>query len=229
MKRHRVRSWCARPGRRTTGADRFDGQRRRLVEQPGNESRSGILGLYDGVRLTQRDSNYTFLGPDRIFVYRGPLTRMCESPEELVDEVRITVVQMARFGSEGRPGPARPRLRLSPSHPPMCTRRWWRSSRSPSIFVLRVLLSPIQLNPSGGAGSKSFRRRFHVPVFAGGGAGAERAHVSPLIPPPVTAEAAGSSPVRACSRTISWTPLPQRALRYVALCVGGAPPGTFRS
>ena len=63
-----------------------------LVEAEPPDGEPGILGLYDGVPLTERDSNYTFLAPDRIFVYRGPLTRMCESPEELVDEVRITVV-----------------------------------------------------------------------------------------------------------------------------------------
>jgi predicted Zn-dependent protease with MMP-like domain len=51
-----------------------------------------LLGLYDGVPLTERDSNYTFLPPDRIFVFRGPLTRMCTTTEELVEEVRITVV-----------------------------------------------------------------------------------------------------------------------------------------
>ena len=63
-----------------------------LIEAEPPPEEPGILGLYDGVPLTERDSNYTFLAPDRIFVYRGPLTRMCESPEELVDEVRITVV-----------------------------------------------------------------------------------------------------------------------------------------
>ena len=51
-----------------------------------------LLGLYDGVPLTERDSGYTFREPDRILIFRGPLTRMCESPEELVEEVRITVV-----------------------------------------------------------------------------------------------------------------------------------------
>ena len=30
--------------------------------------------------------------PDRIFIFRSPLLDMCESEEELVDEVRITVV-----------------------------------------------------------------------------------------------------------------------------------------
>ena len=63
-----------------------------LIEAEPPPEEAGILGLYDGVPLTERDSNYTFREPDRIFIYRGPLTRMCESPEELVDEVRITVV-----------------------------------------------------------------------------------------------------------------------------------------
>ena len=30
--------------------------------------------------------------PDRIFIYRGPLLDMCETEEELDEEVRITVV-----------------------------------------------------------------------------------------------------------------------------------------
>ena len=63
-----------------------------LVEPEPPPDDPDLLGLYDGVPLTERDSTYTFLPPDRIFVYRGPLLRMCESPEELVDEVRITVV-----------------------------------------------------------------------------------------------------------------------------------------
>ena len=63
-----------------------------LIEAEPPPAEAGILGLYDGVPLTERDSNYTFLAPDRIFVYRGPLTRLCETSEELVDEVRITVV-----------------------------------------------------------------------------------------------------------------------------------------
>jgi predicted Zn-dependent protease with MMP-like domain len=63
-----------------------------LVEPEPPADDPDLLGLYDGVPLTERDSNYTFLPPDRIFVYRGPLLRMCQSPEELVEEVHITVV-----------------------------------------------------------------------------------------------------------------------------------------
>ena len=63
-----------------------------LIEAEPPADEPDLLGLYDGVPLTERDSNYTFREPDRIIIYRGPLTRMCESPEELVEEVRITVV-----------------------------------------------------------------------------------------------------------------------------------------
>ena len=75
-----------------------------LIEAEPPPEEAGILGLYDGVPLTERDSNYTFREPDRIFIYRGPLTRMCESPEELVDEVRITVVHEIahHFGIDDR-------------------------------------------------------------------------------------------------------------------------------
>jgi predicted Zn-dependent protease with MMP-like domain len=75
-----------------------------LIEaEPGAEE-PDLLGLYDGVPLTERDSTYTFREPDRIFVYRGPLTRMCESPQELVEEVRITVVHEIahHFGIDDR-------------------------------------------------------------------------------------------------------------------------------
>ncbi|MCP2262287.1 putative Zn-dependent protease, minimal metalloprotease (MMP)-like domain [Streptoalloteichus tenebrarius] len=51
-----------------------------------------LLGLYEGIALTERDSHYGGVLPDRIFVYREPLLAMCEDEEELVDEIAITVV-----------------------------------------------------------------------------------------------------------------------------------------
>ena len=50
-----------------------------------------LLGLYEGVSLTERAADHTGL-PDRITVFRRPLLEMCATPEELVREVRITVV-----------------------------------------------------------------------------------------------------------------------------------------
>jgi predicted Zn-dependent protease with MMP-like domain len=51
-----------------------------------------ILGWYDGTPLTERGWSYAGVLPDRIVVFRGPLSRMCASRNELVHEVRITVV-----------------------------------------------------------------------------------------------------------------------------------------
>lgn len=63
-----------------------------LVEEASPPGEPDLLGLYVGTPLTERDSSYTFRAPDRILVFREPLLRMCRTREELVDEVRITVV-----------------------------------------------------------------------------------------------------------------------------------------
>ncbi len=51
-----------------------------------------LLGLYEGVALTERDSNYAGALPDVITIYRGALLEMCDSEQEVVDEVAVTVV-----------------------------------------------------------------------------------------------------------------------------------------
>ena len=64
-----------------------------LVEdEPPEGEPDDLLGLYDGVALTERDGTLSMQLPDRIFVFRGPLLDFCENEEELVEEVRITVV-----------------------------------------------------------------------------------------------------------------------------------------
>jgi predicted Zn-dependent protease with MMP-like domain len=63
-----------------------------LVEDEAPPDDPDLLGLYDGVALTEREANFSAELPDRIFIYRNNLLDMCESEAELVDEVRITVV-----------------------------------------------------------------------------------------------------------------------------------------
>jgi predicted Zn-dependent protease with MMP-like domain len=63
-----------------------------LVEDEPPAEDPDLLGLYDGTPLTERDSRYAGVVPDRITVYRNPTLRMCESEERVVEEVRITVV-----------------------------------------------------------------------------------------------------------------------------------------
>ena len=62
-----------------------------LVEEhppPGDD----ILGVYDGVALTERgDYGYGEL-PDRIVVYRQPLIDICETLEQLREEIHVTLV-----------------------------------------------------------------------------------------------------------------------------------------
>ena len=69
-----------------------------IIEDDAPADDPDLLGLYDGVPLTERDSQYSGVLPDRIFIYRNPTLRYCESVEEVVDEVRTTVVhEIAHF------------------------------------------------------------------------------------------------------------------------------------
>jgi predicted Zn-dependent protease with MMP-like domain len=51
-----------------------------------------LLGLYEGIALTQRDTHYAGSLPDTITIYRDALLEMCGSEDEVVDEVAITVI-----------------------------------------------------------------------------------------------------------------------------------------
>ncbi|WP_239030695.1 metallopeptidase family protein [Mycobacterium sp. MYCO198283] len=51
-----------------------------------------LLGLYEGVALTERDSWYTGALPDAITIYRGALLDMCDTEDEVVEEVAVTVI-----------------------------------------------------------------------------------------------------------------------------------------
>jgi len=61
-----------------------------LVEMGMGEDEE-LMGLYLGVPLTERDSQYQSL-PDRVAIYRGPVLRCCNSRRQIVREVRETVV-----------------------------------------------------------------------------------------------------------------------------------------
>ena len=63
-----------------------------LVEDDPPADEPGLLGVYVGVPLTERDGGYTMALPDRITVFRRPLLAICSTEEELVTQVRITVV-----------------------------------------------------------------------------------------------------------------------------------------
>jgi predicted Zn-dependent protease with MMP-like domain len=51
-----------------------------------------LLGLYQGVPLTRRNSAYGMVPPDRITIFQGPLERHSRGDEDLVARVRDTVI-----------------------------------------------------------------------------------------------------------------------------------------
>jgi predicted Zn-dependent protease with MMP-like domain len=53
--------------------------------------REPLLGHYHGVPLTNRGSGYSGFLPDKITIYRLPLERRARSPEDLAEQVRVTV------------------------------------------------------------------------------------------------------------------------------------------
>ena len=64
-----------------------------LVEDDAPPEDPDLLGLYDGVALTERGGMGGGLElPDQIFIYRHNLLDFCDSAEQLEEEVRITVV-----------------------------------------------------------------------------------------------------------------------------------------
>jgi predicted Zn-dependent protease with MMP-like domain len=64
-----------------------------LVEDEAPDHDPELLGLYEGVPLTERDLMWaTGALPDRITIYRNPTLAICESREDVVEEVAITVV-----------------------------------------------------------------------------------------------------------------------------------------
>ena len=55
--------------------------------------RGTLLGLYQGIDLTRRSPlSYGAVMPDRITIFRGPITRIARSEEELVNLVTETVI-----------------------------------------------------------------------------------------------------------------------------------------
>ena len=64
-----------------------------LVEDDAPEDDPELLGLYDGIPLTERGEFWAAGAlPDRITIFRNPTLAICETREDVVEEVAITVV-----------------------------------------------------------------------------------------------------------------------------------------
>ena len=63
------------------------------VPGPGEDPDTVLLGIYEGVPLTERDSWWDAGSlPDRITIFREPILEICSSREDVIHEVAVTVV-----------------------------------------------------------------------------------------------------------------------------------------
>ncbi len=50
-----------------------------------------LLGLYEGIPLTQRGNGYTFVLPDKITLFKYPLMRISGNSEEFFEQIKRTL------------------------------------------------------------------------------------------------------------------------------------------
>lgn len=62
------------------------------LESVDTEAGGTLFGLYQGVPLTRRGHLYGSTLPDRILIYQEPIEAICESEEEVIAQVRTTVL-----------------------------------------------------------------------------------------------------------------------------------------
>ncbi|WP_411375392.1 metallopeptidase family protein [Arthrobacter sp. MPF02] len=63
------------------------------VPGPDEDPDTVLLGIYEGVPLTERGSWWDAGSlPDRITIFRGPILEICSSREDVIHEVAVTVV-----------------------------------------------------------------------------------------------------------------------------------------
>jgi predicted Zn-dependent protease with MMP-like domain len=69
-----------------------------VTEDRPEDGSLDLLGLYDGVALTERGQYGFGELPDRIILFREPLLAVCETIDELKDEIHVTLVhEIAHF------------------------------------------------------------------------------------------------------------------------------------
>ncbi len=64
---------------------------REQYRKVGLHSRQDLLGLYEGIPLTDRDSGYNMVLPDRVTIFQRPIEMICLTDEEIVRRVSETV------------------------------------------------------------------------------------------------------------------------------------------
>lgn len=71
---------------------------KKMLQEMGLSPEEPLLGVYDGVSLMDRSATSPPLFPDSIILFQEPLEEICETIQELEEEIEITVVhEVAHF------------------------------------------------------------------------------------------------------------------------------------
>jgi predicted Zn-dependent protease with MMP-like domain len=75
-----------------------------ILVEPAHPQSPHILGLYEGIALTERTSEYGGFLPDTITIYRDSILAICATPGDVREQVRITVIHEVahHFGIDDR-------------------------------------------------------------------------------------------------------------------------------
>ena len=69
-----------------------------VIEDRPEDGSLDLLGIYEGVALTERDRYGFGELPDRIVLFREPLLDICDDLDQLRDEIHVTLVhEIAHF------------------------------------------------------------------------------------------------------------------------------------
>ncbi len=55
------------------------------------DKKETLLGLYEGVPLTERTHDYGFVTPDKITVFQRPIEAMCRNDTQIIAEIQHVV------------------------------------------------------------------------------------------------------------------------------------------
>lgn len=62
------------------------------LEQSDIDENATLLGLYEGIPLTERTAGYSFVIPDKITIFRKTIEAACSNDDHMVSEIRRVVL-----------------------------------------------------------------------------------------------------------------------------------------
>ncbi len=63
-----------------------------LLDDLGMAEDETLMGYYEGTPLTDFGRDYSMRMPDRIYVFKGPIEEACDTPAQVEEEIRKTVM-----------------------------------------------------------------------------------------------------------------------------------------